>query len=203
MTKAIKTFNSWAFEGKDVGMEQNHLPSVIEMLKLIPSNITSNFFSFIDIGCGNGWVVRKMKSKKNCIYSVGIDGAENMVKKAISLDKNSDYFQFDLEKMNYKKKFDVVFSMEVFYYFKDPLKVLKYINKNLIKSGGCMVFGIDHYFENSSSLTWGKDLDLNLKTYNIEEWKSFFKFSGYRNIKSYQFGKKDNWEGTLVIYCEK
>ena len=203
MSKAIKTFNEWAYVGKDLGMEKNHLPSVSKMLDLIPNHILSKNFSFIDIGCGNGWVVRKIRSKENCIYSVGIDGADKMIKKAISLDKNSEYFNLDIEKMSYKKTFDVVFSMEVFYYFKNPLKVLKYINNYIIKPGGCMLVGIDHYFENTPSLSWSDDLNLNLQTHKIEEWKALFKDSGFKNIKSFQFGKKDSWEGTLVIYCEK
>jgi len=203
MSKAIKTFNEWANLGKDLGMEKNHSPSVIKMLDLIPNQILSKNFSFIDIGCGNGWVVRKIKSKKNCIHSVGIDGAEKMIKKAISLDKNSEYFNLNIEKMNYKNSFDVVFSMEVFYYFKNPLKVLKYINNYIIKSGGCMLVGVDHYFENTSSLSWSDALNLKLQTYKIEEWKALFKDSGFKNVKTFQFGKKDSWEGTLVIYCEK
>tara|TARA_B100000900_G_scaffold372139_1_gene351847 strand:- start:604 stop:1215 length:612 start_codon:yes stop_codon:yes gene_type:complete len=203
MSKAIKTFNEWAYLGKDLGMEKNHSPSVIKMLDLIPNQILSKNFSFIDIGCGNGWVVRKIKSKKNCIHSVGIDGAEKMIKKAISLDKNSEYFNLNIEKMNYKNSFDVVFSMEVFYYFKNPLKVLKYINNYIIKSGGCMLVGVDHYFENTSSLSWSDALNLKLQTYKIEEWKALFKDSGFKNVKTFQFGKKDSWEGTLVIYCEK
>jgi len=203
MSKAIKTFNEWANLGKDLGMEKNHLPSVNKMLDLIPNHILSKNFSFIDIGCGNGWVVRKVRSKEKCIKSVGIDGAEKMIKKAISLDKNSEYYNLDIEKMSYKKTFDVVFSMEVFYYFKNPLKVLKYINNYIIKSDGCMLVGIDHYFENSPSLSWSDDLNLNLQTYKIEEWKTLFKDSGFKNVKSFQFGKKDSWEGTLVIYCEK
>ena len=203
MSKAIKTFNEWANLGKDLGMEKNHLPSVSKMLDLIPKHILSKAFSFIDIGCGNGWVVRKVRSKENCIQSVGIDGADKMINKAISLDKNSEYYNLDIEKMSYKKTFDVVFSMEVFYYFKNPLKVLKYINNYIINPGGCMLVGIDHYFENTPSLSWSDDLNLNLQTYKIEEWKALFKDSGFKNVKSFQFGKKDSWEGTLVIYCEK
>lgn len=203
MSKAIKTFNEWANHGKDLGMEKNHLPSVSKMLDLIPKHILSKTFSFIDIGCGNGWVVRKVRSKENCIQSVGIDGADKMIKKAISLDKNSEYYNLDIEKMSYRKTFDVVFSMEVFYYFKNPLKVLKYLNNYIIKPGGCMLVGIDHYFENTPSLSWSDDLNLNLQTYKIEEWKALFKDSGFKNVKSFQFGKKDSWEGTLVIYCEK
>jgi len=203
MNTAIKTFNSWAKNNKDEGMEKNHTFSVNKMLELIPSNKLSSDFSFIDIGCGNGWVVQKMNSNMNCIKSVGIDGAENMIKKAIYKDPNSEYFQYDIEKMDYKHPFDIVFSMEVFYYFKDPVKVLKYVHDHLLKPGGCIVMGVDHYKENKSSLSWNKDLDLTLKTFSIEQWQNNYKHVGFKNIKTYQFGAKENWTGTLVVYCEK
>ena len=203
MSKAIETFNIWAKKNKDEGMEKNHAYSVGKMLDLIPSNILETKFSFIDIGCGNGWVVRKMRSNNNCVKSVGIDGAENMIQKAIEKDSYSEFFQFDIEKMDYKGEFNIVFSMEVLYYFKDPLKVLNYIHKHLLKMGGCMIVGVDHYLENSSSLSWDKDLGLELKTLSIDEWRSTFKQVGFKNIQLYQFGAKENWSGTLVIYCEK
>jgi len=203
MNTAINTFNSWAQNNKDEGMEKNHSFSVNKMLELIPSEKLSSAFSFIDIGCGNGWVVQNMNTHENCIKSVGIDGAEKMIKKAIAKDPNSDYFQLDIETMDYKDKFDIVFSMEVFYYFKDPLYVLNYIYKHILKPGGCMILGIDHYIENTSSLSWSKDLDLSLRTYSIEQWKSNFQKAGFKNIHTYQFGAKENWAGTLVIYCEK
>jgi len=203
MTKAIETFNVWAKKNKDEGMEKNHAFSVEHMLGLIPSDILSTNFSFIDIGCGNGWVVQKIRANQNCVKSVGIDGAEKMIKKAIAKDSKSQYLRLDIEKMHYNDEFDIVFSMEVFYYFKNPLKVLSYIYKNILKSGGCMLMGVDHYLENKSSLSWSKDLNLELKTYSIEQWKANFNEVGFSNIKTFQFGAKENWEGTLVIYCEK
>ena len=203
MSRAIETFNVWAKNNKDEGMERNHAFSVKKMLDLIPSDILSTKFSFIDIGCGNGWVAKQIRANPNCVKSVGIDGAEKMIKKAIAKDSKSQYLRLDIEQMSYKDEFDIVFSMEVFYYFKDPLKVLSYIYKNILKSGGCMLIGVDHYLENKSSLSWSKDLNLELKTYSIEQWKSNFNEVGFSNIKTFQFGAKENWEGTLVIYCEK
>lgn len=200
---AINLFNKWVDLGKDDGMVTNHRPSVDYMISLIPKTLISQKFSFIDIGCGNGWVVQNIRNKKNCIKSVGIDGAEKMIQKAMEKDPNSEYFQFDIEKMDYKGEFNIVFSMEVFYYFSDPLKVLNYIYKNILKSGGCMIMGVDHYLENTSSLSWGKDLGLELKTLSIDEWEATFKQVGFKNIKLNQFGAKENWSGTLVIYSEK
>lgn len=203
MKPAIQKFNSWAHKNKDEGMEKNHAFSVSKMLELIPSRIMSTNFSFIDIGCGNGWVVKKIKNHKKCIKSVGVDGAQKMIQKAIKKDSESQYLQLDIENMDYKDIFDIVFSMEVFYYFKDPDKVLEYIYTYILKPGGCMLFGIDHYLENKSSLSWSKDLDLELQTFSMDEWISKFKKVGFSNIKKHQFGVKENWAGTMVIYCEK
>ena len=57
----INTFNNWALVGKDEGMEKGHAPAVNQMLKIINAKTTilNQKFNFLDIGCGNGWVVRK------------------------------------------------------------------------------------------------------------------------------------------------
>ena len=48
-----------------------------------------------------------------------------MINKANSLSPNLEYIQADLDNLNYNEKFDVVFSMEVLYYLKDPFKDIK------------------------------------------------------------------------------
>ena len=199
----IKTFNTWAEKNKDAGMEKNHSSSVNYMLQKIPSSILSNKFSFLDIGCGNGWVVRKINENKNCIKSVGIDGAENMIKKAINLNPELEYIKIDLDQLNYNQKFDVIFSMEVFYYLKDPLKTLKYIYSKMINDNGFFIMGIDYYIENKSSLSWPKDLDLDLQTLKIDDWVKIVQLAGFKNVIYEQVGGKENWAGTLIIYGKK
>ena len=38
--------------------------------------VSGKAFSAVDVGCGNGWVVRKLQSHDKCEYAMGIDGAE-------------------------------------------------------------------------------------------------------------------------------
>ena len=62
MKKATEIFGKWAEEGKDIGMETGHANSVNEMLDYAlqeRSNLEKKF-SFLDLGCGNGWVVRNV-----------------------------------------------------------------------------------------------------------------------------------------------
>ena len=57
---ATEVFSKWALMGKDEGMEKGHYQSVKAMLDLAIPQIQENFTA-IDLGCGNGWVVRLLK----------------------------------------------------------------------------------------------------------------------------------------------
>ena len=70
----IEVFNEWATLDKDFGMEQNHKQSVKNMLTFALKQ--NNSFSFIDAGCGNVWVVKKVGEIQLCNYDVGVDGAD-------------------------------------------------------------------------------------------------------------------------------
>ena len=210
MIKATNLFNNWVDLGKDNGMVLNHGPSVEFMLNLIPGEILAKNFSFMDLGCGNGWVVKKISQHEKCAFALGIDGAKKMIKKARSNDTTSTYLELDINDIDsYEFKnnsqlrsFDVIFSMEVLYYLKSPKKILEYIQSKLLKKGGCCIIGIDHYLENTTSLSWEKDLNVSMCTYSISEWKHLFIESGFCNIKTYQCGQKKDWEGTLIFYVE-
>ena len=201
---AINLFNKWVDLGKDDGMVINHRPSVDYMISLIPPSKINKQFSFIDIGCGNGWVVKQVASMSKCSCAVGIDGAVNMIKKARLKDQKSDYLQLDINNLDsYKKQFDIVFSMEVLYYLSSPKNTLSHIYSNLLNDGGCCIIGIDHYLENKPSLTWEKQLNVPLCTFSISEWTKVFNSAGFKNVNFFQFGKTEKWAGTLILYAEK
>ena len=63
-----------------------------------------NNFIFLDAGCGNGWVVRKVSKLKNCTKAIGIDGSKKMIEKAKSLDYINKYYCENLLDWKPKKK---------------------------------------------------------------------------------------------------
>ena len=63
--------------------------------------------------------------------------------------------------------------------------------------------GVDHYLENKPSLKWPIDLNVHMWTYSILQWKALFRSAGFKNIIIEQFGQKNDWSGTLVLYGEK
>ena len=73
MRLAVDVFSEWADIGKDEGMEKGHAPAVQEILTaafdVISTESIQRGFSAIDAGCGNGWVVRSLKTKSSCSIS--------------------------------------------------------------------------------------------------------------------------------------
>lgn len=198
----IETFDKWAKLNRDESMERGHQNSVDKMFEIIEqSKIINNSFSFIDIGCGNGWVIRKILEKPNCNDGLGIDGSKQMIKKANDKQKGR-FIQTEIESFSFSKQFDIVFSMETFYYFKDPKIVMQNIYNNGLKNNGMIIIGIDHFKENTESLSWGKDYNLELTTLSMNEWMDLFKKSNFKQINHYVNEYKSN-DKTLIISAKK
>ena len=146
--------------------------------------------------------IRKVKKNKNCIYATGVDGAKNMIDKA-KKENIGNFILEDIQNLKFKEKYDIIFSMETFYYFSNPKKIIKNINENALNNKGICIIGIDHYIENESTLNWDEEYNLNLNSKSISEWEELFKNSKFRNVKSFTVNKKENWNGTLIIVAEK
>ena len=201
MKKATEVFNEWARAGKDRGMEETHAKPVMDMLSFAISERQKigEDFNFLDLGCGNGWVVRKMNEEKLCLNAVGIDGADEMIKNAKSRDQKNEYILADINSFEPKRKFDLIHSMEVLYYLDNPTEVIGKIFNSWLNSGGRLIVGVDHYFENHQSHSWEKKVGTRMLMLNEREWKDIFESAGFENIKSWRSNQHDEWTGTLVI----
>jgi len=199
MNKNIMTFDEWAILGKDEGMERGHYNSVKHMFNMIEEKKYKNY-SAIDFGCGNGWVVRKFKESSLCKDAHGLDGAQHMIKKAQTKDPNGTYFNANIENWSPDQRYDIVFSMETLYYFKSPGTIINKIYDDVLNDGGLFIMGIDHYAENTESLDWGNQFNLNITTLSIQDWMLLFESAGFKKIIYKQVEQNKNWCGTLIIY---
>jgi SAM-dependent methyltransferase len=198
----IEVFSDWVTSGKDDGMEKNHLESVTKMLDFSLKNFKN--FSFIDAGCGTGWVVRMVSKMNLCVNACGIDGSRKMIEKAKRLDINNQYFCSNLLTWKPKFKKDLVHSMEVLYYFENPSIVLKNFFDNWLTERGRLIIGIDFYKENLSCHDWPDKTNVSImKLLTITDWIRMFEGCGFKNIKSWRVGQKKNWGGTLIVYGTK
>ncbi len=200
--KAIEIFDGWALNDKDIGMEENHAFAVEKMLKHITKTKNSPF-SFIDAGCGNGWVVRKIKSYHLCEKAIGVDGSKEMILKAKRHDPKGSYIQAELMNWNPESKVDVVHSMEVLYYFTNPQKLIEHIVENWLSNSGMLISGMDYYKENPNSHSWPDDLNTRMTLLSIKDWIKVFKRCGLENIETFQTNSSNDFLGTLIIFGKK
>lgn len=195
---ATDLFSEWAIVGRDEGMEKGHTPSVDIMLQHLLKNRKTPF-SAIDIGCGNGWVVRRLTQHPLCCHATGVDGASAMIEKARQLDPHGDYIEAMLPDWRPEQPVDLIHSMECLYYLHDPLTFLGELKQYWITSGGKIVIGVDHYAENPSSLDWGNSLQVHMTTLGIEAWIHGLQQAGFVDVQAMQVGEREGWAGTLVL----
>lgn len=194
----ITVFSEWAEHGRDEGMEQNHAEAVAHMLAFATNEGLP--FRFIDVGCGNGWVVRKVAALSNCKQALGIDGAKTMIAKAQTLDDENTYVCANITEWTPEIRVDLVHSMEVFYYIEDPNALIQSIYRDWLNPGGRLIIGLDFYIENKVSHSWPDDCGITgMQLLPINQWVSFFEVAGFREVKFWQVGTKAGWAGTLVI----
>jgi len=206
MDKVRTTFDDWAKNGRAELMEKEHSKTV---LKLLNSIRFEKPFSFLDVGCGNGWVVRKISQIQNCKKAVGIDKSKNMITKANSKKKSSkeNYFRTDILSWKFNGKFDYIFSMESLYYSTPMESALKKIYK-LLKPGGQFFCGTDFYSDNKATIQWSKKMNIPLDLRSKKQWKKMFEGIGFetktKQVRDHSNRKK--WKrkfGTLFIIGKK
>ena len=202
LRSATDLFSEWADSGRDVGMEQGHAASVEVMLDRLLTDLTDPFTA-IDIGCGNGWVVRRLKTHQLCQEASGVDGAPSMIAKARSSDPQGNYIEAMLPDWKPSKPVDLIHSMECLYYLEEPLKFLQTLHDEWMRPGGRAVIGLDHYTENPSSHDWGPSLNVHMALLSIEEWVEGLKQAGFVDVMAEQIGPKEDWNGTLVLTARR
>ena len=206
MDKTSQLFDRWAKTGRAEEMEKGHGITVNKFLDKLTFNKP---FRFLDIGCGNGWVVRKISQLPNCRKAIGIDKSKTMIKKANEkkISENESYFTTDLESWKYTGKFDIVFSMESLYYSVPMEHALKKVY-TLLKKRGVFYCGTDFYKDNTLTTRWTKDMAVPMDLRSEKEWKKMFKETGFSTRAKHVLDTKNKlkWKrefGTLFVIGKK
>ncbi|MGY5150712.1 MAG: class I SAM-dependent methyltransferase [Candidatus Nitrosopumilus sp. bin_6a] len=202
MDRVRKTFDEWAQNGRAELMEVEHGKNVLKFLKTVSFDSP---FTFLDVGCGNGWIVRKIAKEKKCKKAVGIDKSKKMIiqaKKKID-SKKEEFFHTDIESIKYNGKFDFIFSMESLYYA-DSIEIALGKIYKLLKPGGKFFCGTDFYTDNKATAKWSKIMKIQMHLHSKKEWKVLFQNAGFavktKHVKDLENKKKWKREyGTLFI----
>ena len=205
MKEATDVFDEWAIKGRDLGMEKGHAASVDEMLAFSLGERTEigKNFSFLDLGCGNGWATRKVYGHPLCSEALGIDGANKMIRNAEARSKGELYIHTQVDTYKPTDTFDLIHSMEFIYYLTDPRFFVQRITDSWLNEGGRIIFGLDFYFENTESHTWPKKLNIPMYMMKEIEWINLFHETGLRDVTSWRVRKTPDCPGTLVLTGRK
>lgn len=90
----------------------------------------------LDLGCGDGILTEKLSSLVTSGRVVGIDGSKGMIETAKKLIKDNLRFVYlDINKMNFVKEFDIIYSNAALHWIKDHERLL--LNSyHALKPGG-------------------------------------------------------------------
>ena len=176
MDGVSKVFDGYVTSGRYKTMVEGHQYSVNAILNTINMNEP---FSFLDVGCGDGWVVRRIAGNPNCIRATGIDKSNLMIRRAkkLQVHPHEEYHVMSINKWE-SDPFNLIFSMESLYYAKSVPDAISKIHSMLIHNGK-FICGTDYYTENTETAHWADTMPITLHMYSESEWVDMFAKSGF------------------------
>jgi SAM-dependent methyltransferase len=176
-------FNRWAEEGRGEGMEQEHLPitlPVLERMQLCPTD------NVLDVGCGAGWLARRLAERVPEGRVVGMDISDEMVRRARRNCAQLAHVMFvvgGVEEIPWEGQFfDKVISVESAYYWPDPAGGLREIFR-VLREGGSAWILINYYRDNPHCHQWGTLLPVPVKLLGAAEWAQLFRDAGFAGVQ--------------------
>lgn len=179
LTRIREVFDDWAAKGWADEMEDSHGPFVRQTFERLPLRQDS---WFLDIGCGNGYTVRWAARAASKGHAVGIDLSPAMIERARALSEGIPNVEFHLAAFPHDHplphdRFDVIFSMEVFYYLPDLHAALDEV-RHLLAPHGTFACQVDAYAENAVSHHWPEEVGLEMTLLDEAGWRAAFERAG-------------------------
>jgi SAM-dependent methyltransferase len=176
-------FNRWAEAGRGEEMERDHLPitlPVIEKMRLSPTD------NVLDVGCGAGWLARRLAAQVPEGRVVGMDVSDEMVRRARQATQHIDNTVFVMgsaEEIPWETHFFThVISVESAYYWPDPGAGLREIHR-VLREGGSAWILINYYRDNPYCHQWGELLKVPARLLAAEEWATLFRDVGFAKVE--------------------
>jgi SAM-dependent methyltransferase len=176
-------FNRWAETGRGAEMEQDHLPitlPVLEKMRLGPAD------NVLDLGCGSGWLSRRLSKLVPEGRVVGMDISDEMIRVARRTAMDRDNLLFingQVDEIPWEPNFFThAISVESAYYWPDPAAGAKEIFR-VLRPGGAAWILINYYRDNPHGHQWGELLAVKTQLLSAEEWAGMFRDAGFTNVE--------------------
>lgn len=175
-------FNRWAEAGRGDGMEQDHLPialPVLAKMRLAPHD------NVLDVGCGSGWLARRVARQVREGRVVGMDVSDEMIRVARRNSVEHDnilYVLGEAAEIPWEPNFFThAISVESAYYWPSPAAGVKEMHR-VLQSGGTAWILINYYRDNPHCHQWGELLAVETHLLAAEEWAGLFRAAGFAEV---------------------
>ena len=192
-------FDEWSKIGRGEDMAKRHWPRVKQAFSQLPPSTGK----YLEIGVGNGYAIGYIAthqfSKGNCH---GLDVSGEMVRRCRKNLAHLDHVtieqaDFLLWMPSEPKVFDIVFSMEVFYYFHS---IQTGIDKafSITAAGGQLWVLVNFYLENTISHEWPRQVGTPMQLWSQTDYRKGFVKSGFVDVKQQLLTDKNTEDGVTL-----
>jgi len=175
-------FNRWAEAGRGEGMEQDHLPITLPVLEKMGLAATDNV---LDVGCGSGWLARRLAKRVPEGRVVGMDVSDEMIRVArrTSLEfENVLYATGEVGEIPWDANFfNHAISVESAYYWPEPAAGIREIFR-VLRPGGAAWILINYYRDNLHCHQWGPLLAVQTHLLLAGQWAEFLRAAGFIDV---------------------
>ena len=176
-------FDKWAESGRGEGMERDHLPitlPVIEKMQVAAAD------TVLDVGCGSGWLVRRLAKLAPKGRVVGMDISDEMIRLARRGSQDFDNVLFvagEVAEIPWEGNFfDDAISVESAYYWPDPAAGVRELFR-VLRPGGQAWIVINYYRDNPHCHQWGKLLAVETHLLGADDWANLFCDAGFASVQ--------------------
>jgi len=171
--QVAEEFGRWAQIGKDQAMERGHGHFTEVALAAWSLGADDHV---LDVGCGNGWALRRM-IQRGAGSGVGVDISAEMVARATPPGR---YLQANADTLPLPDaSFSHILSVEALYYADDPAAALREWSR-VARPGARLMVLVDLYRENPCHLIWCPLLPFPVQVLGQDEWAEAINASGWQ-----------------------
>ena len=175
-------FNRWAEAGRGEGMERDHLPIVLPVLEEMRIAAADNV---LDVGCGSGWLSRRLANLAPEGRVVGLDISDEMIRLARRTSaehENILYVQGEVAEIPWQGDFfHHAISVESAYYWTEPAAGMQEIFR-VLRPGGAAWILINYYRDNVHCHQWGPLLAIKTQLLAAAEWIEMMRAAGFTQV---------------------
>jgi len=170
-------FDAWAERGKDRGMEERHWHTAKHALARMPVEAGE---TVLDLGTGSGYVLRALRETADIGRGYGLDASPKMLRNARSYtdDPAIGYVRGDFDSLPFvADSLDHAFSMEAFYYAKNPRGTLRELRR-VLRPGGTFYCAVNYFEGSVHSHGWQEGIGVEMTRWSAETYRDAFREAG-------------------------